>query len=193
MENKYKDEAIYKTIGQVAKELDLIDKKTGQLKTYTIRYWETQFKQIRPSIKAGGRRYYSGKDLKIIRYIKFLLKEKGLTIDGVNKKTGQTQTHTIRYWETQFKQIKPTIKAGGRRYYSKKDIKIISYIKFLLKDKGLTINGVKKMLNEKGTHSIDDSINLGVYKPGLKNTKLITEKIKNISKIIKELKKLKNG
>ena len=134
MENKYKDEAIYKTIGQVAKELDLIDKKTGQLKTYTIRYWETQFKQIRPSIKAGGRRYYSGKDLKIIRYIKFLLKEKGLTISGV-----------------------------------------------------------KKILEGKTAHSIDDSINLGIYKPGLKNTKLITEKIKNISKIIKELKKLKNG
>ncbi len=111
----------------------------------------------------------------------------------VNKKTGQTQTHTIRYWETQFKQIKPTIKAGGRRYYSKKDIKIISYIKFLLKDKGLTINGVKKMLNEKGTHSIDDSINLGVYKRDFSSTKLIKNKVKNIAKIIKELKNLKDG
>ena len=59
--------------------------------------------------------------------------------------------------------------------------------------KGLTISGVKKILEGKTAHSIDDSINLGVYKPGLKNTKLITEKIKNISKIIKELKKLKNG
>ena len=85
MENKYKYEPVYKTIGQAAKELDLIDKKTGQLKTYTIRYWETQFKQIKPSIKAGGRRYYSKKDLKIISYIKFLLKEKGLTINGVKK------------------------------------------------------------------------------------------------------------
>jgi len=37
MENKYKTASIYKTIGQVAKELDLIDKKTGQLKTHTIR------------------------------------------------------------------------------------------------------------------------------------------------------------
>ena len=88
---------------------------------------------------------------------------------------------------------KPTIKAGGRRYYSKKDIKIISYIKFLLKDKGLTINGVKKMLNEKGTHSIDDSINLGVYKRDFSSTKLIKNKVKNIAKIIKELKNLKDG
>jgi len=134
MENKYKTASIYKTIGQVAKELDLIDKKTGQLKT-----------------------------------------------------------HTIRYWETQFKQIKPSIRAGGRRYYSKKDLKIINYIKFLLKEKGLTIKGVKKILNDKKSHSIDDAVNLGVYKRGLKTTKLIKDKVKNISKIINELKKLKNG
>ena len=111
----------------------------------------------------------------------------------VNKKTGHLQTHTIRYWETQFKQIKPNIRAGRRRYYSIKDLKIIKYIKFLLKEKGLTINGVKKILNHKESHSIDDSINLGVYKPYLKSTKIIKDKAKNISKIIKQLKDLKNG
>jgi len=114
-------------------------------------------------------------------------------LDLINKKTGNLQTHTIRYWETQFKQIKPVIKAGKRRYYSIKDLKIIKYIKFLLKEKGLTINGVKKMLNDKQSHSIDDSLNLSVYKPGLKTTNVIKERIKNISKIIKELKNLKNG
>ena len=111
----------------------------------------------------------------------------------VNKKTGHLQTHTIRYWETQFKQIKPNIRAGRRRYYSIKDLKIIKYIKFLLKEKGLTINGVKKILNHKESHSIDDSINLGVYKPYLKSTKIIKDKAKNISKIINQLKDLKNG
>ena len=100
-------------------------------------------------------------------------------LDLVNKKTGHLQTHTIRYWETQFKQIRPTIKAGKRRYYSIKDLKIIKYIKFLLKEKGLTINGVKKMLNNTESHSLDDSINLSVYKSGLKTTKVIKEKIKN--------------
>ena len=134
MESKNKNESIYKTIGEAAKELDLIDKKTGQL-----------------------------------------------------------QTHTIRYWETQFKQIKPSVRAGGRRYYSKKDIKIINYIKFLLKEKGLTINGVKKILNDKDSHSIDDDVNLGVYKRDFKTTKVIKNKVKNIAKIIKELKNLKNG
>ena len=134
MESKYINESIYKTIGEAAKELDLIDKKTGQL-----------------------------------------------------------QTHTIRYWETQFKQIKPSIRAGGRRYYSKKDIKIINYIKFLLREKGMTINGVKKILNDKNMHSIDDSPNLGVYKRDIKTTKVIKNKVKNIVNIIKELKNLKNG
>ena len=111
----------------------------------------------------------------------------------INKKTGSLQTHTIRYWETQFKLIKPKIRAGRRRYYSTKDVKIISFIKFLLKEKGLTINGVKKILNHKESHSIDDSINLGVYKPHLESTKIIKDKAKNISKIIKQLKDLKNG
>lgn len=114
-------------------------------------------------------------------------------LDLVNKKTGDLQTHTIRYWETQFKQIRPTVRAGGRRYYSINDLKIIKYIKFLLKEKGLTISGVKKMLNDTKTRSLDDSINLSVYKSDLRTTKVIKEKIKNISKIINELKNIKNG
>ena len=111
----------------------------------------------------------------------------------VDAKTGDLQTHTIRYWETQFKQIKPTIKAGNRRYYSNKDIKILTYIKFLLKERGLTINGVKKILSEKDSHSLDDIVKLGIYNPILKNTNIFKDKVKNIKKIIKELKKLKNG
>ncbi len=111
----------------------------------------------------------------------------------VDKKTGHLQTHTIRYWETQFRQIKPSIGAGRRRYYSVMDLKIIKYIKFLLKEKGLTISGVKKMLNDAKSDYLDDDINLSVYKPGSKSTKVIKDKIRNISKIIDELKNLKNG
>ena len=111
----------------------------------------------------------------------------------IDKKTGHIQTHTIRYWETQFKQIKPRIMAGKRRYYSAQNLKIISYIKFLLKEKGLTISGVKKILNNKESPSLDDAENLGVYNSGLKATRVIKDKIKNISKIVKELKNLKNG
>ena len=111
----------------------------------------------------------------------------------VNKKTGSLQTHTIRYWETQFKEIKPKIKAGNRRYYSTADVKILSNIKFLLKVKGLTINGVKKVLGDKGSTHLDGDTNFGVYNSNANTTKIIKDKIKNISKIIKELKNLKNG
>ena len=111
-------------------------------------------------------------------------KELGL----INKKTGHLQTHTLRYWETQFKQISPSIRAGKRRYYSKKDFQIIKRIKFLLKDKGITISGVKKILNNQVSSELDDNISLGVYKPGLNNTNMIKNKIRKISKIVKELK-----
>ena len=109
----------------------------------------------------------------------------------IDKKKGHLQTHTLRYWETQFKQIKPIIKAGKRRYYSDKNFQLIKLIKFLLKDKGLTINGVKKILNNSRTRSLDDNINLGLYTTDLKNTKKIKDKVNNIYKIIKELKDYK--
>ena len=116
-------------------------------------------------------------------------KEVGL----VDEKTGALQTHTIRYWESQFKQLKPKIRAGKRRYYSPKDLEIIIYIKHLLKEKGLTINGAKKLLNKNEVESIDELVNMGVYKTSSKSNKTIKEKIKKISKIVKELRKLKNG
>ena len=130
--NPNKSEDAYKTIGEVAKELHLIDKKTGRL-----------------------------------------------------------QTHTLRYWETQFKQIKPNIRAGGRRYYSQKIFKVIKYINFLLKEKGLTINGAKKILNNIDTDPIDEVSNIGITMPDLNTAKVVKNKVRNISKIIKELKKLK--
>ena len=87
----------------------------------------------------------------------------------------------------------PTIMAGRRRYYSSKNIKMLNYIKSLLKVEGFTIIGVKKILDSGKLESIDDPLNFGVYKPVNKSTKVIKDKIKNITKIIKELKKIKNG
>ena len=109
----------------------------------------------------------------------------------INHKTGNLQTHTIRYWEKQFIQIKPKIMAGNRRYYSPKDLKTIKYIKFLLKVKGLTIIGARKALKESKTHLLDDNINLGVYNHVSNKDYIIKKKIKKISNIIKELKKYK--
>ena len=79
----------------------------------------------------------------------------------IDNKTGRPQTHTIRYWESQFKQINPTV----------------------------TIKGVKKILDKPELGAIDPNIDLGVYKSNLKTKENIQKKIKKIVKIIKELKK----
>tara|TARA_B100002052_G_C15405426_1_gene385919 strand:+ start:22 stop:402 length:381 start_codon:yes stop_codon:yes gene_type:complete len=82
---KHKSDKVYKTIGEVAKDLNLINPKTGKLNTHTIRFWEKEFKQIKPQILAGKRRYYDKNTIVKLKKIKFLLKEKGLTINGVKK------------------------------------------------------------------------------------------------------------
>ena len=82
MENNPKK---YKKIGEVAKILNLVDKKTGKLSTHTIRYWEKEFKEIRPHIFSGNRRYYDNKSIELLKKIQFLLKNKGMTINGAKK------------------------------------------------------------------------------------------------------------
>ena len=80
-----KKENAYKSIGEVAKLLNLVSQKTGKLNTHTIRFWEKEFRQIRPKIFSGKRRYYDNKTIEILKKIMFLLKEKGMTINGVKK------------------------------------------------------------------------------------------------------------
>ena len=105
---------------------------------------------------------------------------------GLKSKKGQSiPTHTIRYWEKEFKQIKPKILKGNRRYYDHKNIQLLKKVHFLLKDQGLTINGVKKILNNKKTIKLDEILNHSIKASVLKN------KLINISKKIKNLKDLK--
>ena len=105
---------------------------------------------------------------------------------GLKTKKGQSlPTHTIRYWEKEFKQIKPKILNGNRRYYDKSNIDLLKKIKFLLKDQGLTINGVKKVLNSSNSNELDEISNKSIRTDNLR------KKISNISNIIKDLKKLK--
>ena len=80
-----KSENAYKTIGEVAKILNLRSKKKGVLSTHTIRFWETQFKQVKPKLLNSNRRYYDQKTIDILKKIKFLLKDHGMTINGVKK------------------------------------------------------------------------------------------------------------
>ena len=104
----------------------------------------------------------------------------------VNLKTGKLNTHTIRFWEKEFKQIKPKIFSGKRRYYDKKSIDTVKKIRFLLKEKGFTINGVKKFLINERSFNLDESSNnsINTSKNNLKS------KLKKISNLVKEIKKL---
>ena len=110
----------------------------------------------------------------------------------IDKKKGTLSTHTIRFWEKKFSQIKPKILSGKRRYYSNKEIRIIKLIKFLLKEKGMTIRGVKALLSNPKSLSLDYTAKYDVSNQFF-NKEKIKDKIKKISKIIDELKKLKNG
>ena len=96
-----------------------------------------------------------------------------------NPKNGLKNSHTIRYWETQFKQIKP-IKINNRRYYDQKNIDILLKIHYLLKDQGMTINGVKKILN--------NNLDIDEKSKKIKNSLNIKYRLNKINSLIKELK-----
>ena len=99
-----------------------------------------------------------------------------------NKKKGSLSTHTIRFWEKEFKQIKPKVFSGNRRYYDENSINVLRKIKYLLKDKGMTLNGVKKVLNSNDS-DIDELYNTSINQKNIIKSKLI-----NIKKLIKEFK-----
>jgi len=65
----------FRTISEVAEELNL--------QPYVIRFWESQFKQIKPMRRKGGRRYYRPRDIDFIRGLKDLLHNKNHTIKKV--------------------------------------------------------------------------------------------------------------
>ena len=94
-------------------------------------------------------------------------------------------THTIRFWEKKFKQIRPKTLNGNRRYYDLKNIELLKKIYVLLKDQGMTINGVKKILNNKEPLKLDENSNRSIRASNFKN------KLVKISKILNDLKKIR--
>ena len=99
-----KNNNAYRTIGEVAKILNLVNPKNGKLNTHTIRFWEKEFKQIKPKILNGNRRYYDKNNIELLKKVHFLLKEQGMTIKGVKKlldynkplKLDETSNHSIK-------------------------------------------------------------------------------------------------
>ena len=106
-------------------------------------------------------------------------------LDLKNKSGQKLATHTIRFWEKEFKQIKPKILSGNRRYYDKSNIDLLKKIKFLLKEQGMTISGVKKLLNSSYLNNLDEFSNKTIKTDNLR------KKINNIANIIKDLKNIK--
>ena len=106
-------------------------------------------------------------------------------LDLKSNKNGALPTHIIRFWETQFKQIKPKILNSNRRYYDENCINILKKVKFLLKEQGMTINGVKKILNGEQSLELDEMVNNSIKADNIRN------KLIKISKIVKNLKSLK--
>jgi DNA-binding transcriptional MerR regulator len=102
-----------------------------------------------------------------------------------SNKKGELPTHIIRFWETQFKQIKPKILNSNRRYYDEDCINLLKKVKFLLKEQGMTTNGVKKVLNGDQSLELDEMANNSIKADNLRN------KLVKISKIVKNLKELK--
>ena len=104
-------------------------------------------------------------------------------LDSNFKTKKKITTHTIRFWEKEFKQIKPKILSGNRRYYDVNSIELLKKVQFLLKEQGMTIKGVKKILGNREPLKLDEIANHSIKASKLKN------KLVKISNIIKSLKK----
>ena len=113
------------------------------------------------------------------------ISEDSKILELFNSKTNKPLNHTLRYWEKEFKIIRPK-KINNRRYYSSDQIEIIKMIKFLLKNKGMTILGVKNLL-EVNINKLDDhnsnSLKIDYYKNSLKN---------KVEKVLDKINKIKN-
>ena len=122
--------------------------------------------------------------------VKFIsITELATLLNLVNPKTKKTSNHILRYWEKEFKEIKPK-KFNNRRYYSLKQVETIKMIKFLLKNKGMTIYGVRKLL-DKNINKLDDKDSISLkgdyYKSKFKSkSKKLLEKITKIRKYAKK-------
>ena len=113
------------------------------------------------------------------------ISELAIKLKLINIKNKKPQNYIIRFWEKEFKQIKPKI-INKRRYYSNEQVEIIKMINFLLKNQGMTISGVKNILNSK-MNKLDD-YNLNSLKASYFKLK-IEKKSRNI---LEKLKTIKN-
>ena len=108
----------------------------------------------------------------------------------VNTRTKKPLNHVIRYWEKEFSNIKPNM-IRNRRYYTQKHLEVFKLIKFLIKDKGMSIKGTKNILNSR-INGLDDynsnSLKAEYYKKDFTTKgKKILDKINQIKKYGKKI------
>ena len=115
----------------------------------------------------------------------FNISEVSKILDLVDPKTKKPLNYILRYWEKEFREIKPK-KINNRRYYSSEQLEIIKMIKFLLKSKGMTILGAKSLINKK-VNKLDDDNSHGLKADYYKNLVKIKSKT-----LLEKIKKLKN-
>ncbi len=114
--------------------------------------------------------------------------EAAIEIGLINQNNNKPNTHTLRFWEKCFKQLKPKILFGNRRYYSSNDIYLLKLIYNLLKKQGMTINGAKKALNS-GSIKLDASVLSDIKGENFKQE--VKDKIIKIKKLLEKIKKIK--
>ena len=112
------------------------------------------------------------------------ISEASKQLNLIDKISQKPLNHILRYWEKEFKEIKPK-KINNRRYYTPEQFEILKMIKFLLKNKGMTITGVKTLLKSK-INKLDGTNNLSLkadyYRANIKaKSKLLLNKIKKIN------------
>ena len=115
---------------------------------------------------------------------KFLsISDLSIKLNLINRKTKKPLNHVLRYWEKEFREIRPK-KINNRRYYSGEQVELIKMIKFLLKNKGLTISGVKDLMKN-DVNKLDvtnfNSLKAEYYKKSLKaKSKKLLKKIRDL-------------
>ncbi len=103
-------------------------------------------------------------------------------------------THVLRFWETKFPQIQPMKRNGGRRYYRPDDVELVRKIKYYLYDKRYTIEGVQKVLKEKGLKAIlGEEIQKDFFAESLEQIELSEKNKQLLTDISSELKALSAG
>ena len=120
----------------------------------------------------------------------FKISEVTKIIELINPVSKKPQNHVLRYWEKEFKQIKPITFDGNRRYYTEKDIDILKIIYELLKKQGYTIMGAKKLLNRR-SDKLDEHLDLDIKRKNFESS--LKYKAQRIKIILDKIKGLKNG